>query len=154
MNEKSLKFVTTISVPCQPKETFMGANFYFTDYNGAVKNAVSTIIDDNQRKGALTRHALVLGKMKVITNHPDSPIDESEMKKQLLEIDSTNKTRLTMRISDHDSRWTENYDSVYIGKLELDDGSVFTDSPIWVTHNFDDNVLLSWSLITKAGSYI
>ena len=145
-NKKDLDYVTLISVPCERKDALMGPHHYYTTYEGAIKQGKDSITDKHKYCG-ITRHALILGKTMIPMNMPNDPIDESQMKQQLLKEDRTNKTRLTMRISDHDSNWTKYYDSVYIGKVELDDGSILVEFPQWIVHRFDDKVMLSWHMI-------
>ena len=82
----------------------------------------------------LIRFALFLGRLKVPMNFPKDKIDESLMKKQLLR-ENEKDVKQTMRISDHDGIWTRDYDSVYMGTLELDDGQKMANS-CWVVKSF------------------
>jgi hypothetical protein len=57
--------------------------------------------------------------------------------------------RLTMRITDYDGNWSkENYNSVYLGKLELDNGTIF-DKSIIVLKDFEQQNPLSYHYIDK-----
>jgi hypothetical protein len=47
-----------------------------------------------------------------------------------------------MRISDHAGKWAENYDSVVVGRVELDDGSFLRDSPFIVVKKHEQSVIL------------
>ena len=57
---------------------------------------------------------------------------------------------MTLRISDHDSIWSKTHDSLYLGKLELDDGSFIKEYPIIVTSNYNQQVSLSIHYLNKS----
>jgi len=86
----------------------------------------------------------------VIENCPNDPADESETKQQRLSDDrvDTKLEQLTMRISDHDGRWAENYDSVYLGPVELDDGTYFHCNLLAVK-NYNQQIPLSYHYVDK-----
>jgi aspartate-semialdehyde dehydrogenase len=80
--------------------------------------------DNKYRHGSVIRFALFLGKSKVVLNRPSDNIDESQMKQYLLSNEKTSSmARLTMRISDYDGTWTNQYDSVYVGRLTWTTGA-------------------------------
>ena len=54
-----------------------------------------------------------------------------------------------MRISDHDGKWTNMYDSVYLGRTELDDGTFLKNTPIWVVKNYNQQFSLSYKLVPR-----
>jgi hypothetical protein len=54
-----------------------------------------------------------------------------------------------LKISDRDGLWRENYDSVYIGKIELDDGNIIDDYPLWAIKNYDQQIILSSHIVDK-----
>jgi hypothetical protein len=56
---------------------------------------------------------------------------------------------MTLRISDHDGLWKQNYDSVYLGNLELDDGNNLKNSPIYVIKDYYNHTPLSYHYIDK-----
>jgi hypothetical protein len=89
----------------------------------------------------LQKCALFLGKLKVPMNFPRDEWDKSQLKKHILKKD-LQKEKQTMRITDYDGLWTTNYDSVYLGKLELDDGNVLPFSPCWVIKNLEQCIPL------------
>ena len=130
----------------------MGDYFYFTDYQNAVKNA--GWLNESMGCGGLLRCAVFLGKMKVLLNNPNDSVDESKITQEMLIINNENQekcktTKQLMRVSDRDGLWTENYDSAYLGKLTLDDGSIFNDYPLWVVKNYYQQVVLSSQIIDK-----
>jgi hypothetical protein len=113
------------------KEAILGPYYYFN-----VNNSLNRDQD---------KYVLFLGRTKVPMNFPKDGYDKSLMKQYLLKEEVGQETkekrrntilrfnsRQTMRISDHDGDWTRDYDSVYLGKLELDDGSILLDEPCWV----------------------
>jgi hypothetical protein len=77
-------------------------------------------------------------------NFPKDTWDKSLLKRQQLrEHDDKNKYyRHTNRISDHDGNWTNHYDSVYLGKLELDNGESLREHSQWVVKTVEQFVLL------------
>jgi len=168
--EPLLKNRTIFGIPPADKTEIMGPYYYFTDFVGAVKQGawsqtgpeeyklvtekdvfVASHEDETSRKykkGGVIRFALFLGKTLVPMNYEKDSIDESLTKQELLSLDK--KHRQTMRISDHDGKWTETHDSVKLGRIELDDGSRLTDSPMWVVGEYDRIVPLSYHFIDKS----
>jgi len=151
-SRKQLEFKTTFGISSSGKEALMGDYYYFTDYQNAVKNA--GWLNESMGCGGLIRCAVFLGKMKVLLNSPDDSVDESKITQEMLVNNDKNSeeykaVKLLMRISDRDGLWIENYDSVYLGKIDLDDGSIFNDSPLWVVKNYYQQVVLSSQIIDK-----
>jgi hypothetical protein len=56
---------------------------------------------------------------------------------------------MTLRISDHDGLWKQNYDSVYLGKMELDNGEYLRDAPLYVVKDYYNHAPLSYHYINK-----
>lgn len=130
----------------------LGKYYYFTDYQHAVK--MSGMVDENNEVGGIIRCGLFLGKMKVPLNNPNDCVDESLTTKTMLLNCHENDTeytniKLLMRVSDRDGLWTQTYDSVYLGRIELDDGSFYEEYPLWVVKEYDQHVMLSSHLIDK-----
>jgi hypothetical protein len=144
VSEKSLNFTYMFGISKSDYTSIMGPYYYFTDFNNAIKN-----IPVNYNKYGLIRFAVFLGKMKVPMNFIDDEIDTSEIKKDLLtQEDKYNSDEIqTMRISDHDGKWSSKYDSVYLGKIELDDGQILKSTPTWVVKNFNQQIPLTSYLI-------
>ena len=124
----NLSFETKLGVPRSDSLSLLGPYYYFTDYMNAVSNGSSVI-----------RFALFLGSTLVKLNYPEDMIDESEIKLQRLEDDKLERKYecLTMRLSDHDGLWAETYDSVFVGRVELDDGSIIRNAPFIVVKKYD-----------------
>jgi len=78
-------------------------------------------------------------------NKAEDRIDNSRIKLEKLNENEMirKKEILTMRISDYDGKWIENYDSVYIGNIELDDGTKLNKTPIYAIRDISRIILLS-----------
>ena len=125
----------------QNKNAIFGPYFYFTNFYNAANGGHECII----------RFALFIGCIKYVENHLYNPIDESEIKKQRLDDPAIDKNmeQLTMRISDHDGVWTELFDSIYLGDIELDNGTHLKDVPIIAVKEYQQQVSLSYHFTDK-----
>jgi hypothetical protein len=94
--------------------------------------------------------------MKVIENFPNDEIDSSVTKRERISDVNLDKNMeiLTMRISDHDGKWAENYDSVFLGKIELDNGAYLKNTPIYVVKTYEQQIPLSYHFIDKSNNLI
>lgn len=162
-----LNFTYIFGESRQDKLHIFGSNYYFTDFNNAVKQAgwsndnkpeysFNKLITDNEHgryiKSGIVRFALFTGKTKYIENEIDIENDDSSIKKDRLNDITLNDNyeKMTLRISDHDSNWSKTHDSLYLGKLELDDGSFIKEYPIIVTSNYNQQVSLSLHYLNKS----
>ena len=107
-------------------------------------------------KGGIIRYALFLGNNLVKMNYPNDAVDESDIKKAKLTNAENieNKEcyvyeKMTLRISDHDGLWKQNYDSIYLGKIELDNGDYLKDTPLYVVKDYYNHTPLSYHHINK-----
>jgi hypothetical protein len=161
-----LNFTYVFGVSKSDNSAILGPYFYFTDYLNAInqggwaKDGKSEIrhdklLTDNSKGryklGGIIRFVLFMGKTKVIQNHLQDEIDESKIKKERLldELLDVQYERLTMRISDHDGNWSKSYDSVFMGNIELDNGSKVKNGPIIVLKEYDQQMALSYHYIDK-----
>lgn len=166
VNYNKINFLYTFGNAAKDKNAILGPYYYFTDYKNSIRQGGwsetgkpvkkgDVIITDNEhgryKKGAIIRFALFLGKMKFVENLPNDESDSSEVKKERLEDPSLDKNMeaLTMRISDHDGKWAENYESVFLGKTELDNGTYLKNTPIMVLKEYEQQIPLSYHLIDK-----
>jgi hypothetical protein len=153
----SIKHVDNISVfGVSPSETSapFGSGFYFTNYTNASAQAKNPVVEyinpvfntaSSQGMKVVCRFAMFLGRTKVVLNKPTDDIDTSATKKHLLsQADAQYKSKLTLRITDHDSVWKSDYDTIYIGKPELDDGCVFEEGPLWALQHYDQHMFLHY----------
>jgi len=163
---EKLSFVFMFGESAKNKSSILGPYYYFTDFNYAIRQGGwsnnykpeyqfnKLITDDNYgrySKGGIVRFALFTGITKYIENMPNSPNDESEIKKQRLEDPNLdhNLEILTLRITDYDGNWSKAYDSVYLGKIELDDGRILEETPMIVLKDYNQQVPLSYHFIDK-----
>lgn len=161
--ENKLNFTYVFGVTKKTENAFMGPYYYFTDYNNSIKEGGwsltnkplikgDKLITENEYgkyiKGGIVRFAIFLKINKIVMNHINDSYDESLIKQELLKNNFIYES-LTMRISDYDSIWTQQYDSVYIGKLELDNGTFIKNYPTWVLKNYEQQFPLSYHYINK-----
>jgi hypothetical protein len=164
---QQLNFTFIFGESPRDKLSIFGSNYYFTDFNNAVRQGgwsndykpeylYDKLITDNENgryiKGGLVRFALFMGKTKYIENNLDSLNDQSVIKKDKLNDSTLNKKYeiLTLRISDHDSIWRNDYDSIYLGNLEMDDGSYIQEHPVIVLKDYNQQLSLSYHFINKS----
>jgi len=155
---ENTKFMSTFGVSSSKSDAVMGPYYYFTDYINAMKQGIMPTkeqlandefkqylsADNKYRNGSVLRFALFLGGTKVVLNRPSDNIDESQMKQHLLSNDETSSmARLTMRITDYNGTWTNEYDSLYVGKVDLDDGCKYMNSPLWVVKDYSQQTFLT-----------
>lgn len=158
--ENLLNFTYTFGVSKNINGIF-GCHYYFTNYKNALlegswskikeeQKIGKTITDKNGKylKGGIVRFALFTGNCLIKMNKINEPIDKSELKKIKLEESVDNKReKLLMRITDYDGIWSDNYDSVFIGNVELDDGTKFNEGPLIAVKNYNQQIPLSYHYI-------
>ena len=134
-------FVYEFGIAKSDKQAILGPYYYFTDY----ANAKRRCLESSKEKLSIVRFALFMGSMLVKHNFPNDNIDESNIKLERLEDPTLTRKYecLTMRISDHEGLWADTYDSVFLGKIELDDGNFISESPILVVRRNDQFCALS-----------
>jgi len=164
VHEDKLKFTSVFGVSKSDNDGIVGPYYYFTTYEKAIEQGGwssnkkeefrhgKKITENNNGKydnGGIVRFALILGSMKVPLNYPEDETDLSLYKKTTILEERKQIDRHTMRITDYDGNWTEKFDSIYIGNLELDDGSQLMDAPYWVVKEYEQQVPLSFHYINK-----
>lgn len=144
-----LNFTFIFGEPKRDKNSILGPFYYFTDFHNAIKDGVWSE-NGEYSEGGIIRFAVFVGNTKYIENKPNDPNDESDTKYERLQDENVdqNMERLTMRISDHDGNWAHNYDSAYLGCVELDNG-IFVEKPYLVVKNYKQQVSLSYHLVDK-----
>ena len=152
VSRRKLDFLTNFGIPASGNNAVLGNYYYFTNYQNAVK--MSGWGSEENMNGGIIRFALFLGNMKVLLNDPNDDADDSLItRNMLLNTDPSSEdykgVRSLLRISDRDGKWTADYDSVYVGKIDLDDGSVYEDYPLWVVKDYEQQVVLSNHIIDK-----
>jgi hypothetical protein len=177
VNESMLYFKYIFGIPKTNYDGVMGPFYYFTDYKNAVKmsidsynskynttpnsdgdispttqqnvlsNILNTTFMKTDKKIGIVRSVIFLGVNKVPMNYPEDEHDESFHSSILSSIDNENAQ--INRISDHDGLWTEKYDSVYVGKLLLDNGKLITGTPLWVVKDYNQQASISYHYLSS-----
>jgi hypothetical protein len=161
---KLLEFIYTFGVKESDIMSMYGPSYYFTVFNRAVKYAgwyfegnkdlieeqIAVDGENKYDKGGVIRVALFMNNTRVFLNHPLDELDESENSKQLLsKIDTRERMEQKLKLVDYDARWTNDYDSVYAGKVLMDNGNVLFDYPEMVVKNNSQQVPRSIHIIDK-----
>ena len=166
INYNKVSFVYTFGNSPKDKNAILGPYYYFTDYKNSIREGCwsetgkpvkvdDVLITDNEygryKKGSIIRFGLFLGKMKMVENLPNDENDNSYTKKERLEDTDLDKNMevMTTRISDHDGKWAEKYDSVFLGKTELDNGQYLKKTQIYVLKEYEQQIPLSYHFIDK-----
>jgi hypothetical protein len=157
-----LYFTFVFGVSKSENNELFGPYYYFTNYENAMKQieyeCKNNMIFQNLKNINLKaktpigviRFALFMEKLKFIQNLQSDQLDDSEIKKERLNdsLLDNNYEKLTMRISDHDGEWTNNYDSVFLGNnIELDNGEKIEDVPMIVLKEYEQQLPLSHHVI-------
>ena len=148
-NWNRLNFTHTFGVSKSDNKTILGPYYYFTNFNNAVEQCDYS---DKYEKMGVIRFAVFTGVIKIITNLESNPNDESNVKKEMLNDPALDNKyeALTSRISDHDGKWTEKYDSAYIGySIELDDGTKLKENCLTVVKNYEQQLPLTCQYVNK-----
>ena len=141
---KKLNFVSTFGTSTCPSGIF-GNYFYFIDYLSAIRK----VNNENEPNIGLLRCILFLGKMKIILNLKDDPDDQSNVVTHYLKTEQLcGDIRLKRRITDYNSNWALLHDSVFVGQVELDDGSILSNTPLWAVKKLNQYHILSSHLHT------
>jgi len=143
VEEKRLSFTFMFGITKSDNSAIMGPYFYFSNYTNIIEK-----INKKEEKYGIIRSGIFLGSMKVPMNFLEDELDESLFKKELVKLKDKDAI-LTWRISDHDGDWSNIYDSVYLGRTMLDDGSLLKDTPLWVIKNHCQQYSLSYKIINK-----
>lgn len=164
VHESKLKFAGIFGTPKDENEGIVGPYYYFTSYNKSFerggwsksksvefRNEKKITEDENGKytKGGIVRFAIFMGDTHVALNYPNDDTDDSDLKKQILKENNSSIERQTTRITDYDGKWADTHDSIYIGKLELDDGRILKDAPFWVVKDYNQQVPISYHYIDK-----
>ena len=147
--ENRLNFTYIFGETKGTKNDLFGAFYYFTNYLKSFDNAKELKMKNPNLKSGIVRFAIFVGLNLNVTNSINEKSDTSETKKQRLQDDNLDQNieRLTMRITDHDGNWAdENYDSVYLGCVELDNGKNF-DKEIIAVKDYCQQIPLSYHYI-------
>jgi hypothetical protein len=151
-----LYFSYIFGVSKSENNELFGPYYYFTNYENAIKqigyqyNNINDINLKSKTPVGVIRFALFMEKIKFIQNLQTDQLDDSEIKKERLNdpLLDKNYEKLTMRISDHNGKWTKNYDSVFLGNsIELDNGEKMDNVPMIVLKEYEQQLPLSHHII-------
>ncbi len=164
---EKIVFCKTFGENIKNKKAILGPYYYFTNFENAIRQggwssdykphyANGQLVTDTYygiyNNGGIIRFALFMGSTKIIENSPNDICDESFIKQEKMN-DSKENNRyqiLTLRISDHDGNWAQQYDSVHLADIELDDGSYLQESvPMFVVKEYNQQLPLSYHFIDK-----
>lgn len=141
--------------PSRDKNSIFGPYFYFTDFENAI-NIQDTNLNINSNlksdgNNSIIRFALFMGHTNYVENRPNDPIDNSEIKIERLKDTNLDQNieYLTIRISDHDGKWSTKYDSIYLGNVELDNGTYLKNTPMIVVKIYEQQIPLSYHYINN-----
>jgi hypothetical protein len=159
---KQLIFTYIFGVSQMDKTAMFGSYYYFTDYHNAIKQGgwidkydteeLNTINQYGKYdKGGIIRFAIFMNKIKYVENKIDDVIDNSDIKYNRLRDENLNThyENLTIRISDHNGNWANEYDSLFVGRVMLDNDEELQDTPMIVVKNYEQQCPLSYHLIDK-----
>ena len=148
--ENKLNFTYIFGEIKNDKNGLLGAYYYFTNFENAVKKGYQLMDKPTTNKCGVVRFALFLGNTKYIENLLDDDMDESNIKKQKINDNNVNEKnieQLTLRISDHDGNWVKTFDSCYLGHLLLDNGKMLENTPLIVVKDYNQQIPLSYHYI-------
>lgn len=141
--------------PSLESATF-GPYFYFYNYNNAIAQIsdininnmyLSSVNNKNDIEWAVIRYVTFLNDYKFIDS---LNTDESYIKDILLNNNnSKNYELLTLNKTDYDGLWANRFDSLHIGKILLDDGSLFFNYPIYVLKDESQFKALSYHYLCQ-----
>ena len=166
-NGDSESIVNYISVFGMKKASIyskFGPFYYFSNYNRAVryggwgsnyygltqeeiieakkKENKPTNDDGKYVKGGIVRFLIFYNNLKTFLNHPNDPDDKSVAVQK--KIDRDDYIKDTIKISDVDGKWAENYDLCYATPFDKK-----YNSPTWTCKNIEQQLPLSYHYLNK-----
>jgi hypothetical protein len=132
--DKSLQFTYTFGVTKSNNNAIFGPYYYFTNYDNVLNKLDllrERIKESSNKKIGIVRFALFLEYVKFIQNYPNDKDYEKN----------------TIRSDDYNSLWTETYDSIFLGNIELDNGNILNDAPLIVLKKYEQQSPLSYHYI-------
>lgn len=148
--EQKLKFVHMFGESLKDSMACLGPYFYFTSFECAIQCedlSLLKAVPGNECVGVV-RFAIFGGTTKIIENNPNDPEDMS-LTKQL----RRNSEKGLDRITDYDGTWADQYDSIYLGNVQLDDHTCLNVIPRLVIKTYHQQIPLSYQMKTKTKEY-
>lgn len=163
-----LDIISTIGLQPSTINAMMGPYYYFGTFRKAVRYAGWTstytsrsidgeqIADENGKyeKGGILRYVMFLGNMKTLLNQPSDSDDYSDLVKERIRKNNRAKNyeMMTIKLHDHNGKWIDEYDSIYVGRATITDGrkrKLFMKNPEFVVKYFNQFTLLSTHILDK-----
>jgi hypothetical protein len=140
-----MHMIYTFGQTIADETAILGPYYYFTTFHNAPPKRTNC---------GVVRVALFGGVTLIKQNLPSDAVDESAIKYELVQTLDCKYERMTCRVSDHSGTWSNNYDSVYLGQVELDDGSILRDAPFIVAKDRARHIPLSYHQIAKSNRFL
>ena len=150
-HENKTAFTYTFGVTASKSNAIFGANYYFTNFDNCLVQIRTLEEYVNESIVGMIRVALFFKKYKIVENLLTDPVDESDIKKQRYNDPNLDADyeKLIARISDHDGKWTEHYDSIILSYAMLDNGKLMKDLPITCVKSYDQQYPLSYHFVSR-----
>jgi len=126
INQKELYYNFYVGI--EREKNIFGTCYYFTNYENASNNSQYVI-----------KAAIFLGRLCIKENFPYDKYDENAILRK--------NENLISRITDYNELWKKNYDSVYVGKIELDNGEEFAKGPLYALTKCEQFLQISYELV-------
>ena len=141
-------FTYTFGETAKKSNALFGPYYYFTNFANCTKQLADF---DKDNVIGLIRFALFLKKHKIVENLLTDPVDDSPVKKERYDDPNldANYERLTARISDHDGKWTEQFDSIILSNVQLDNGTFMKNVPLFCVKEYEQQYPLSYHFISR-----
>jgi len=137
---KLIPIIATLGQKATTANAILGPYYYFGTFRKAVRYAGWTSSygqrdiygekvtndDGKYKQGGLVRFALFLGEMKVILDQPKDKLQDYLSGK---------------------SKWAGKFDSLYVGRVPLENGGVYTANPEYIAKQFHQQIPLSMHLL-------
>jgi len=142
-------YISMFGTPPSDAKSLFGPYYYFYDYQAAVRMALKNYKSKKEQQidkepmtimnwsaqpisleGGIVRSAIFTGQIKTILQATDDKPDMSQTTQDMLKEDPTcasmeHRSLVNyLHISDRDGTWTKNYDSIFLGDVDLNDNSV------------------------------
>jgi energy-coupling factor transporter ATP-binding protein EcfA2 len=161
-NKETIPLIQEYGMKPASVKPMMGPYYYFGLFRKAVRYAAWTsdkqkrynddgkqIADENGKYydvGGIIRFNVFLGHIKAFLNHDLDPKDKSEQYKEKAKIDPEYENKI-LRMHDHEGKWVNDdrkYDTAYVGRAKLSDGSKFMTNPEFVIKDYDSVNYMSY----------
>jgi len=142
---EKLKFIYTFGQVEELDDELFGSGYYFTDLSNAkfLSNEFAQDISEGKKYG-IVRFAIFTGTVKYIET---DFVESSNILDYNDEDLNCYQERFIEKIKDTTKNWMENYDSIYLGSIELDNGIMFKKNTILAIKDYNQQVPLSYHYI-------